>query len=229
MFARGLFALILTSALGLWAGAALARAPELSVNLGAASDYVYRGVSQTDGAPQAFAGADLEGDAWYAGAWASNVDFGGGDPTSAEVDLYAGWRPEAFGLSWDVGAALYAYPDKPAGADYDYLEARLSAEREIGPATFGAALAWAPAYFGGGEATYVEVVGGWEISDRLGLGGGVARQTVEGEDAYVVVNLGLTWSMTERVSLDLRGWAADANDLGAAADPRVVVTLKAEF
>ncbi|NEX93605.1 TorF family putative porin [Caulobacter sp. 17J65-9] len=225
MFARGLFALMLTFALGLSAGAASARAPEASVNLGAATDYVYRGVSQTGGGPQVFAGADLEGDTWYAGAWASNVDFGGGDPTSAEVDLYAGWRPEAFGLSWDVGTALYAYPDKPAGAGYDYLEARLSAEREIGPATLSAAVAWAPAYFGGGEATYVELTGGWAVSDRLGFDGGVGRQTVEGEDAYVVGNLGVTWRASERLSLELRGWTTDADGAG----PRLVASLKTEF
>lgn len=225
MFARGICALVLASALGLSAGATSARAPEASFNLGVATDYVYRGLSQTDGGPQVFAGADFEGEAWYAGAWASNVDFGGGDPTSAEVDLYAGWRPEAFGLSWDVGAALYAYPDKPAGANYDYLEARLSTEREIGPAALGAAVAWAPAYFGGGEATYVELTGRWAISDRLGLDAGLARQTVEGEDAYGVGNLGVTWRASERLSLELRGWTTDADGAG----PRLVASLKTEF
>lgn len=55
----------------------------LSVNAGAATDYVFRGVSQTDEDPQVFGGVDATvGSIGYAGAWVSNVDFG--DSTDLE-------------------------------------------------------------------------------------------------------------------------------------------------
>ncbi|MDZ4317828.1 MAG: TorF family putative porin, partial [Phenylobacterium sp.] len=57
-------------------GAAAAQESPVSFNLGVASDYVYRGVSQTDEGPQVFGGVDLAiGEMGYAGIWASNVDF----------------------------------------------------------------------------------------------------------------------------------------------------------
>ena len=73
------------SALALCAGVAQAQeGPKLSYNIGLASDYVFRGVSQTDENAQIFGGVDLTAGKFYAGTWASNVDFG--DDTDAEID-----------------------------------------------------------------------------------------------------------------------------------------------
>src|SRR5204862_3642097 len=87
------------------AGAAQAQdAPEFKAafNIGANTDYVFRGVSQTDEDPSIFGGVDLTiGSIGYAGVWASNVDFGNG--TDAEVDLYAGVKPEVGPVTLDLG------------------------------------------------------------------------------------------------------------------------------
>src|SRR5690348_6970296 len=48
---------------------------KLSFNVGVASDYVFRGVSQTDENPSLFGGVDATvGSIGYLGVWASNVD-----------------------------------------------------------------------------------------------------------------------------------------------------------
>ena len=60
-----------------------------STTITAASDYTFNGVTQTDNDPAIQASLDYAFDSGvYAGAWASNVDFGG--DTNLEWDFYVG-------------------------------------------------------------------------------------------------------------------------------------------
>ena len=86
-----------------------------------ASDYVWRGVSQTMEDPA----LQLEGyveheSGFYAGAFASNVDFGDSDDgIDHEVNAYIGWAGElGGGADLDVFLSRVAYPGHN-GADYD--------------------------------------------------------------------------------------------------------------
>ncbi|MBU3750980.1 MAG: hypothetical protein FGM52_11110, partial [Mycobacterium sp.] len=90
-----------TAALALGTAAQAQDKPEFSFNVGAASDYVFRGFSQTDSGPQVYGGADMSIGIFYAGTWLSNVDFG--DSTDMEYDLYAGFKPTVGPVSLDVG------------------------------------------------------------------------------------------------------------------------------
>ncbi|HEY5801455.1 MAG TPA: TorF family putative porin, partial [Burkholderiaceae bacterium] len=101
------------------AGDALAEeakaAADLSFNAAVASDYRYRGISQTRLKPALQGGADLVHNAsgMYAGAWASTIKWttdAGGDG-DFELDLYAGKRGELMsGFGYDVGVLAYVYP-----------------------------------------------------------------------------------------------------------------------
>ncbi len=51
-----------------------------SFNLGATSDYVFRGVSQSDNDPALQGGVDVAYGILYAGVWASLVDFADAPP-----------------------------------------------------------------------------------------------------------------------------------------------------
>jgi uncharacterized protein (TIGR02001 family) len=89
-------------------------APPLTFNVGAFTDYRYRGISQTRLRPAVQAGVDyaIPG-GFYVGAWASNIkwikDAGGG--ANVEIDLYGGFKGEiAPGLGFDVGVLTYQYP-----------------------------------------------------------------------------------------------------------------------
>ena len=70
----------------------------VTFNLDGTSDYVFRGVSQTDNDPTIQGGADLSYGILYAGVWASGLDFGD-DPTVSgsdaqiEIDWYGGIKP----------------------------------------------------------------------------------------------------------------------------------------
>ena len=93
-------------------------AAELSANIGASSNYVWRGATQTDDGAAISGGIDYAHDSgFYAGTWASNVDFGAGG--EVEWDLYAGYANEIGDFGYDVGVIYYAYPDSD---DADFVE-----------------------------------------------------------------------------------------------------------
>jgi uncharacterized protein (TIGR02001 family) len=85
-----------------------------SFNVAAASDYRYRGISQTRLQPALQGGADYVNNptGWYAGAWASSITWikdAGGDG-SVELDLYAGKRGQlSEQVSYDAGVLTYVY------------------------------------------------------------------------------------------------------------------------
>ncbi len=93
-----------------------------------ASDYLFDGISQTGGDPALQTSVDIAFDSgWYVGAWASNVDFGPGDPTRAEADLYAGYIGKFDGgATWEVGAVHYVYLGGPSAMDYAEVFAGLT-------------------------------------------------------------------------------------------------------
>lgn len=207
----------------------------VSFNVGVSSDYVFRGVSQTDEGPQVFGGVDLAMDnGLYAGVWASNVDFEpfGDDDTSAEVDLYAGIKPEAAGWVFDLGAIYYAYVGQPDNfPELNYLEFKAGASRAIGPATIGGAVFYSPEFTGEvGEAVYFEANGAYTVNDRLTISGAVGRQTFSDIDSdYTTWNLGGTVALNETFGLDIRYWDTDEHDFGDIYESRVVASLKAVF
>ncbi|MGV6826351.1 MAG: TorF family putative porin [bacterium] len=99
-------------------GASAVAQAEVSANIGASSDYVWRGVSQTDGGAAVSGGLDFAADSgFYLGTWASNVDFGAGG--EVEWDLYGGFGGEAGEMGYDVGVVYYAYPSSD---DADFAE-----------------------------------------------------------------------------------------------------------
>jgi uncharacterized protein (TIGR02001 family) len=97
----------------------------LSANVAATSNYLWRGVSQTDNAAAISGGIDYANESgFYAGTWASNIDFG--DDASAELDFYLGFSGQlSEDVSYDVGYIYYAYPDSAqsdSSNEYDFGE-----------------------------------------------------------------------------------------------------------
>jgi len=133
-----------------------------SGNVALTTDYVYRGISQTDSGAAVQGGFDLEhSSGFYAGIWASNLDFG--DNADIEVDYYAGIGGELSNkIGWDVGAIYYAYPDSSDAddGDYDFTEVYGSLSYDFGPAALTGGLAYSGDFFGSTDDslyTYVDV------------------------------------------------------------------------
>jgi uncharacterized protein (TIGR02001 family) len=209
---------------------AAAGAPAVSFNFGASSDYVFRGISQTDEEPQVFAGADVTAGQLYAGVWGTNVKFAGDDDTNVEVDLYGGWKPQAGGYTFELGGIYYAYLNQPAGASYDYFEAKAGVSRTIGSATIGGLAYWSPEFFGEtDESLYLEANGAVPLRPGFTLSGAVGHQDVSYQGDYTTWNLGLGIALGERVTLDGRYWDTDGGEFGSIFEERFTLGLKAVF
>jgi len=100
---------------------------ELSFNAAVASDYRYRGISQTRLKPALQGGADYVNNptGLYAGTWLSSIkwikDAHGND--NVEWDLYAGKRGDIVqDVSYDVGGLYYYYPSNNLGPNANTFE-----------------------------------------------------------------------------------------------------------
>ncbi len=87
----------------------------VTYNVGIASEYRYRGISQSRKDPAFSFGADYTHNPTgiYVGAWASTIKWvkdAGGDGNS-EIDVFAGKRGQISGdFTYDVGVLTYYYP-----------------------------------------------------------------------------------------------------------------------
>ena len=223
-------------ALSVAVGATAASAEEksdpfkVSFNVGANTDYVFRGISQTDNDPSVFGGIDATiGGIGYAGVWLSNVDFGNG--TNAEFDLYGGVKPVLGAVTLDLGAIYYGYAGQPDGSHEDYWEFKAAASVPAGPATLGAAVFYSPEFFGKtGKATYYEANAALPIpNSKFSVSGAVGHQQVEGPADYTTWNTGLGYALNDHIGLDLRYWDTDEHSFGKIFDSRVVIGIKATF
>lgn len=78
-------------------------AASLTGNVALTSDYLFRGISQTDEGPAVQGGFTLSGESgFYLSTWGSNIKFGEG---SMELDILAGWTG-ALNDSWNVDVGV---------------------------------------------------------------------------------------------------------------------------
>lgn len=125
-----------------------------------ASDYRFRGVSQTDKQMTVQGGLTLSHESGaYVGTWASNLSgwgtFGG---ANMELDLFAGYKiPLSDNATLDVGLTWYMYPGGASKSDFAEPYVKLSGT--AGPASLTAGVAYAPKqealgrwYFTGADA-----------------------------------------------------------------------------
>lgn len=140
-----------------------ARGCTLSANAALATEYVFRGFSQTSEGAAIQGGFDATCGSFYAGAWASSLDWGpvqrfdGSFVTwaSIEIDVYAGFKGKVGSIGWDFGVIGYTYPNStqnPFGSaveDFrnDYLEIKGGLSGEIWKdGTLGATVFYSPDY-----------------------------------------------------------------------------------
>jgi uncharacterized protein (TIGR02001 family) len=117
-----------------------------------ASDYVFRGTSQSDRGPSAGASfTAVWNNAFYLGvggaaiSWPSSATFLLSDP-SAEIDLYGGVRASFGKWSFDVGAIYYYYP-KEVFFQSDFWEIYAIAKYAVNDQlTVGGAINYSPDY-----------------------------------------------------------------------------------
>ena len=203
--------------------------PSIAFNVGAATDYIFRGVSQSDQEPVVFGGADVTAGKFYAGVWASSLDDL--DSTDAEIDYYFGVKPTFGPISADFAAIYYTYIDQPSGADYNYWEFKAAASVPAGAGSIGTALYVSPDYFGAGvkETAYYEINGAYPVMDKLSVSATLGRLDYKGNGDYTTWNIGGTYALTDNLAVDVRYADTSRHEFGDYYEESFVATIKATF
>lgn len=196
-----------------------------------ASDYLFNGVSQTDESPAIQGSIDWsDKSGWYAGAWASNVDFG--DDTNIEADVYLGYYTAINdAVNLDAGIAHYTYRGDDYSSDGNYSE--LYTKWNFGATDLNFWYAWD--YFGTGAGHYIVMLNHtFTINDDLSILVGVDKSTSvdgdkfeweSGDDSYV------HWQVTSNFSVsgfDL-SLGVQGTDLDTYGDTTVLFTVARTF
>jgi uncharacterized protein (TIGR02001 family) len=163
-------------------------------SLALTSDYVFRGITQTDYDPALQAGVTYSwGSGLYVGAWTSNVDFQDSNGPDVEFDTYIGWSHD-INDDWnvDLSAVHYAYfGERNDYGSVDYTEV-------IGKTTWKEmltlTLAYAPDYSNAGyNSFYANLGGSWDIGNDFSLTAGIGHTDFsEGNDGYTDWSLGVS-------------------------------------
>ena len=216
-----------------------------SANVGLASEYYFRGLSQTDDAPALQGGFDYEVSlakpvAAYLGVWGSNVDFNEGgsvDGATVEIDWYGGLRGSIgdSGIGWDVGFIYYTYPGAASSLNYDFVEAQAAFSYDFGVAAVTASVNYSPENFGNsGTAWYPKFALDVPIAKTgLTFSGYVAKQYIEnnatfGSPDYVEWNLSLGYSVAG-FDLSIAYSDTDIDPSGDANKEAVIFSVSRSF
>ena len=155
-----------------------------NASAGVASDYLFRGISQTRSRAAYQGTAELShGSGVYIGAFVSNMRFGGTDARQ-EIDALAGFRFVLAGFNFDIGAVWYTYPGftrKTGQFGLNYAEGVLKVTRELGQFTLSGVVAGSPNFFGSsGTGIYLEGGVDWRTGFQdVVLGVRVGHQFIE--------------------------------------------------
>jgi len=199
-----------------------------SATLTGTSDYVFRGISQTDNDPTVQGAVDVGYGMFYAGVWASGLDFGPGDDAQIEVDYYGGIKPTFSNVEFDFGFIYYDYPGYSA-TDPEILELKAGASTSIDKLSLGVIYFYSPDYHDL-EYGVIEASAGYELPkihmftpSVSALYGFVDDYNGGGEYSYWNAGLGLG---VGNISFDFRYWDSD---LSAAECPFTASTCDERF
>lgn len=200
-----------------------------SGNITVASDYVFRGVSQTNQDPALQGGIEYAADSgFYAGSWGSNISWLSDASTplapissSLELDLYGGYRGKfSDAVSYDVGALYYWYPGGfPSGFNSaDTLEVyaglTLAASEKV---SMGAKYSYAATdlfgYTDSAGSGYLDLTVNVAVADGWAVGAHAGKQWISGNSAFEYTDwkLGVTRSFQNGFSLGLAYSDTDAD------------------
>lgn len=223
---------------------------EISGEVALVSDYIFRGITNTDHNPAVQGGLSYSVDVglpWakpYIGFWGSNVDFDDGGEAHVEIDALFGLTGTIGAVEWDLGGLYYAYPGANSNLDYDYWEVPLQVTYTLNDhLSFQSQYAYSPDFFGGsGQAHYL--MGGvrwqqpiWSMTLAAEATTGhqwIEHNAVYGTDDYQDWRIALSLTIMEKINL---GIAYTDTDLDRSecfggtnqCGPRVTVSVGASF
>lgn len=199
---------------------------EITGNVSLASDYVWRGFSQTDNQMAISGGLDYAHESgFYLGTWGSNVNYGPGDP-SMELDVYAGFAGEMGAIGYDLGVVRYMYP---SASDLNTNEFYIGGSFGFTDAvSANAKYYYTDDYFGADDSAW-RVEGGLDIALPADFGlslmvGQNDGDAFDGGNDYVDYSVGLSKSMWD-LDFGLTYTDSDADGCGNLCDGRAIFSV----
>ena len=195
-----------------------------SGNVTIASDYSFRGQSQTNLLPAVQGGFDYELDNGFSfGTWASNVNFG--DGTSQELDLYVGFS-QSLNDTTSLSFSLIQFEYPGEGENLDYQE--LTASLDISSISLG--FAYSPSYVGvdDWQFTYLSAGYGTTLGENVDFSASIGLNSAddiggEGEDTYIDYAVGFSVPIKGiDIGLQVVGTNIEDSDIG---EGRLVFSL----
>lgn len=214
---------------------------EFSANVALSTDYLFRGISQTDGNPAISGGFDYSYTpfGFYAGVWASNVDFSSfGDDDNIEIDYYGGFAGEFTnvlpGVSWDIGGLYYQYPADDGDDDYFEVYGSLGYTFDVQfEPTIGVFGAYSPDFFAEtGDAVYINPTLDLSLPMGFGLAFGYGYQDVDDIGDYSHYSVGLSKDLSIFTFDVTYSATSDEDDFCGGADvcdDTVVFSISSSF
>lgn len=179
-----------------------APAPEhtFTSNVTLASEYIYRGIGQTNRKPAVQGGVDYaHSSGVYLGAWGSNVSWlSDGSSTvsnSLEMDFYGGFKNTVGDFGYDVGLLQYFYPGSGYGNNPNTLEGYIGGSYSILSLKYSHAFSDLFGWTDSKGSGYLDLSATYELTPGLNLVGHVGRQKVKGDNSgasYTDYKLGVT-------------------------------------
>jgi uncharacterized protein (TIGR02001 family) len=191
-----------------------------------ASDYIFRGLTQTNKRPALQAGIEIDhASGFYVGAWGSNISWlsdltklGFGDVSSSlELDGYLGYRlkfADAWGL--DFGLYTYYYPgDYPSGfTSPNTTEVYVALSYAIASLKYSHTLTNLFGIADTKNSGYLDLSANWEFTPTWVLNGHVGHQDVNGFStaSYTDWKFGITKNFDGNWSLALAYFDTNADE-----------------
>jgi uncharacterized protein (TIGR02001 family) len=204
-------------------------------NVGAFSEYMFRGIGQSGGAAVQ-GGLDYAHDTGlYIGTWASNIGFAGG----TEMDVYGGYSTKFGEVGFDIGGIYYWYTEEDeTDGEYNTFEGYVGLS--FGPVAVKYYYADEANFFLGDgdaeEAGYLLGTLALPITETLNFtsnvgwysGDEIERFTGD-EDSYLDYSIGLAKTIDGGFTMTLQFIDTDLDVAGVDDEPKVVVGLKKTF
>ncbi|MDE0658626.1 MAG: hypothetical protein F4029_02585 [Gammaproteobacteria bacterium] len=205
-------------------------AAEVAGNVTLASDYSFRGWSQTSRDPAIQGGFDVAFESGFSlGTWASNVNFG---DTSMEWDLYFGWSGEiSEGMELGVQLIHFQYPND---TDLNYQE--LAVSLAIGD--FGVGVNYSPEYLAAPNETffYPYASYSYSLTEQISLDFSVGLNIAKSDDFFGDDSEYIDYSATASLPLGgvnfgigVVGTNLDEDACGRDCEARVLVSLSKDL
>jgi len=182
----------------------------------ATTNYVFRSVTFSDDNAAIQPYLELESHGFYAGVWASNVDFGTGDPDDCEIDYYAGYRGETpGGFTYDVNYTRFTFNSSGDCCGEINLNLGLPVNDQIG---LSAAFAYDP----DAETLASGIGASFALNDAFSVSGVFGHDEALSHDYW---DFGANYAFGENSAVDLRYFDTENGDSIIALSVSYDVTL----